>query len=199
MRRLILITSAACLLLLTAAAPVFAAQPPRIHDSGDVQYAYASSYSCGATTCTETYIDVFTAQLETGETEQIVCVYTVTYPLRGRGGYTETSGCGPVSSFTMAGDLSTAVLGETTIEGGICTRRGCEPTTITVSGTFTATADASSYSYRSTYKNGDCTERYAVRGSSAPATFDGSLNGETFTGEGGMGQEHYTFFSTCVY
>jgi hypothetical protein len=199
MRRVFFILSAACLLLLTAAAPVFAAQPPRIHESGDVQYAYASTYSCDATTCTESYINVFTAQLETGETEDIVCVYTVTYPLRGRGGYTETFGCGPVSSFTLARDLSSAVLGETTIQGDTCTRRGCEPTTITVSGTFTATADASSYSYRSIYKNGDCTERYSVRGSSAPATFEGSLNGESFTGEGALGEEHYTFFSTCVY
>jgi hypothetical protein len=200
MRRLLISVTAVCLLVLATAAPAFAAQPPRIHDSGTVEYASAYSESCAVTTCSYTSIDVYTFELETGGTETSVCVYTVTYPLRGRGGYTETFGCGTASSFLVAADLSKATLGTTTIAGDTCSRTGCDPTTITVSGTFTATGDASSYSYRSTYRNGDCMERYSVKGASAPASFAGTLDGDAISlADGVIVSETYTFFSTCVY
>lgn len=200
MRRSISVLGAVCLLLLVTAVPALAAPAPRIHDSGSVDYAYASTSSCDASSCTDTYINVFTAVLDTGETQDIVCVDSFTYPLRGRGATSSTSGCGPVSSFTVANDLSTATLGTTTIDASTCTQRRCEPTTITVSGTFTATGTATSYSYRSTYKNGDCTERYAVKGTSTPATFEGTLNGDPFTSsDAAIGTERYNFSSTCIY
>jgi hypothetical protein len=200
MRRLLFSLTAVCLLVLATAAPAFAAQPPRIHDSGTVEYANAYTESCDATSCTFTYIDVFSSKLDAGGSETTVCVDTATYPTRGRGGYTETFGCGTASSFTVASDLSTATLGTSTISGYTCARNRCEATTITISGTFTATADATPYSYRSTYRNGDCMERYSVKGSSAPASFEGTLDGVAISlADGWIGSEAYTFFSTCVY
>ncbi len=200
MRRTVSIIGAVCLLLLVTAAPALADTTPRIHDSGNVIYAYASTASCGASTCTETYINVFTAQLDNGDTENVVCVDIFTYPVRGRGGYTDTYGCGPVSSFAIANDFSSATLGTTTItDATTCTSKGCDPTTITVSGTFTATGAASTYSYRQSNKYPDCTERYSVRGTSVPATFQGTVNGTSITADGGMGKERYNFSSTCVF
>jgi hypothetical protein len=188
------------LLVLATAAPAFGAQPPRIHESGTVEYANAFTESCNVTSCTYTSIDVFTYDLEAGGSESNVCVYTATYPTRGRAGYSETFGCGPASSFEVAADLSTATLGLTTIAGNTCTRTRCEATTITVSGTFTAAADASPYSYRASYRNGDCMERYSVKGSRAPAIFDGTLDDAAIGGaDGSIVSERYTFFSTCVY
>lgn len=200
MRRTISILGAVFLLLLVTAAPALAAPAPRIHDSGSVNYAYASSSSCSGTTCTDTYINVFTATLDNGDTENVVCVEIFTYPLRGRGGFTDTYGCGPASSFTIASDFSSATLGTTAITDAVtCTARRCSPTTITIGGTFTASGTASTYSYRSTFSNGDCTERYSVKGTSTPATFQGTLNGTSITADGGIGKERYTFSSTCVY
>jgi hypothetical protein len=200
MRRTISIVGAVFLLLLVTAAPALAAPAPRIHDSGSVNYAYAFSSSCSGTTCTDTYINVFTATLDNGDTENVVCVDIFTYPVRGRGGYTDTYGCGPASSFTIASDFSSATLGTTTItDATTCTSRRCDPTTITVSGTFTAAGAASTYSYRQSNKYPDCTERFSVRGTSVPATFQGTVNGTSITAEGAMGKERYSFSSTCVY
>jgi hypothetical protein len=201
MRRSTSILGAVLLLLLVTAAPALAAAAPRIHDSGNVNYAYASSSICSGSTCTDTYINVFTATLDNGDKENVVCVDTFTYPTRGRGGSSETHGCGPASSFTIANDSSSATLGNTTITDAVaCTSRRCSPTTITIGGTFTAAGSASSYSYRSTFSNGDCTERYSVKGTSTPATFQGTLNGSSVTaGDGAIGKERYNFSSTCVF
>lgn len=200
MRRLLFSVTAVCLLVLATVAPAFAAQPPRIHESGTVEYANAYTESCDATSCSSTYVDVYTYELDAGGTETIVCVYTATYPTRGRAGSSQTSGCGTASSFEVAADLSTATLGTTTISGDTCTRARCEPTTITVSGTFIATADSSPYSYRSTYRDGDCMERYSVKGSRAPASFEGTLDGVAISlADGSIVSETYTFFSTCFY
>lgn len=200
MRRTIFVLGAVCLLLIVTAVPALAAAAPRIHDSGTVTYASAYATSCSGSTCTDTYINVQIAKLDKGGTDSFVCAEQFTYPTRGRGGYTDTYGCGPASSFTVASDLSTATLGSTTIaDAQTCTPRSCTPTTITVGGTFTASGAASSYSYRSTYTSNGCTERYSVKGTSVPASFQGTFNGTSLsTPDAQIARDRYSFSSTCV-
>jgi hypothetical protein len=200
MRRTVSMVAAVCLLLLVTAAPALAASTPRIHDSGNVSYASASSSTCGASTCTDTYINVFTAQLDTGATDNIVCVDTFTYSIRKGTGGSQSTLCGSASGFTVASDLSSASFGDSALTGSSCSGRRCTDTTGTISGTFSATGPGSSYSYRQSNTYPDCTERYSVKGTNRPASFSGTLNGGAIgLGDGVIGRERYNFSSTCTF
>lgn len=188
MRRFVIIP-AAIIVLLVSAIPALAAPPPRIHENGTVAYASATIEDCTRNSCTYTSVSGYIEQ--GGDT--FIC-----FDQQTRQSY--TYGCSPVDPSAVTITESGATIAPTTISVQECGRRGCTATEVEVSADIVVVGEYAPYSYSSRNKYGDCTERYQVRGESAPATATFTVDGDEFTADyATVGEDTYNFSSTCFF
>ena len=183
------------MLLLLLAAPVAAAPP--IKDSGTNDFFTAFSSSCGPSTCTDTFVDVFTA----GDGLMVICMSEFTFNLRSGRLISQESGCSdPISSdaLTVADDLSSATLAPTEVTLFECDQTGCvEGDTVTVSAHLTAFGPVFTETQRSTFTDGTCTVRISSTGDQRQATGTLTIDGETLSADGNIGTGTFSFMRRC--
>ena len=200
MRRAVLSLATLAALVLVFAQPVAAAPP--IRESGTVEYAFGYTTQCepqgAGSICTDTNINVYDSA--EGST---VCVDVFTYSISSSGRFrfiSQESGCEPLApgAFTVSGDLSSATLSATTVQLYSCNRHGCTPgDLVTVTAEWQGTGELRTYSSRGSFTEGDCRYRYTQQGATRDASVLITIDGVTSMGEGGIGEDEYTFTSTC--
>jgi hypothetical protein len=183
------------ILVLLFAAPASAAPP--VKDSTTQDSASAFSFSCGPSSCTETFIDVFAVSDET----VVVCVFTATFNIHS-GRYTsQDSGCSDeVSSgvLDVGSDLSSATLSPTPVTFLNCNQQTCvEGDTVTVSFDLTASGGSSTFRSRETFTDGNCTVTFTSSGEQRQATGTMTIDGETSTADGFIATGKFTFMERC--
>ena len=202
-RRIALACMTVGLLLLTTAAPAFAAQP--FKESGTQNYFFSVASDCdeggSRTTCTDTVLDVWPSSPDTVE----VCLSRYTYTFNDRTGrgrlVSEESGCqsnaADALSVTVSGGILTATLSETDVTFFSCNQRRCtEGDTVTVSATDSGPAVA--YSGRGSFRDGSCSFRYSFTGYRAEVTGTMTVDGQTLEQDfGSASTEEYRVMERC--
>jgi hypothetical protein len=183
------------MLLLLLAAPVSAAPP--LKDSTSGEFLSAFSFSCGPSTCTDTFVDVFPV----ADGVIVVCVGEFTFNIRSGRLISGESGCSdPVSSSALAvsQDLSSASLSPTAVTFFECGPRGCVAgDTVTVSAQLTGVGPVFTQTDRSTFSDGTCTFRFSSSTESRSATGTMTISGETTSVDGNIGTGRFTFMERC--
>lgn len=195
MRRTIATGVVLPILLILLAAPVAAAPPVR--DSGTQQFFSAFSSSCGPSTCTDTFVEVFTASDET----IVVCLFETTYNIRTGRLISEDGACSEevsADALVISGDLSSASLSPTDVTFFNCNQRGCtEGETITVSAELTGFGPTFTDKSRSTFSDGTCTVSFSSSGEQRQASGTISLGNETLAADGHIGSGKFSFVERC--
>ena len=198
MRRALLTTTALGAMLVGAAAPASAAPPERMKESGS--YTSFSSYTVDCeqqgnrSTCTELYLDAFTA--EDGSLE--VCVYTRTYVVSQNRETTRSAefGCSTTdaSALTVTEALY-ATLAPTTVilesETGGGTRE------ITVSAQHSPIGPSSTATGRGTFTEDNCTFRFSYTEQFAQVAGTITVDGVTLDESGFVATGENTVMSRC--
>lgn len=195
MRRVVASIAILPILVMLFAVPAAAAPPVR--DSGTQEFFSAFSSSCGPSTCTETFVEVFTVSDES----IVVCLFESTYNIRTGRLISEDGACSEeVSSdaLSISGDLSSASLSPTAVTFFTCNQRGCtEGETVTVSAELTAFGPIFTDRSRSTFSDGTCTVTFTSSGEQRQATGTISLDDETLTADGNIGSGTFSFMERC--
>jgi hypothetical protein len=178
-------------LLVTLAAPVAADTTKPV--SGTYNSLSSISVECvpqGArTTCTETYVDVYTDVPPT----VVVCVNVSTYTYSertGRGRFiSDESGCsdpidGSALAITVSHDLMTASLAPTPVTLFGCDRQTCAETRTVTASVSDSGGPVESSTSRSSYKDGACMYRYSESVVSAELAGTLTIDGTTIPGSG---------------
>ncbi|MCV0403832.1 MAG: hypothetical protein K5924_08980 [Chloroflexi bacterium] len=189
MRRLLLPTVIVPALILLLVAPVAAAPPYR--ENGTQDYVFASSSTCGPSTCSETWIEAYTVDSQT----LWVCLSESTYNVRNGRWVSGGWGCDNTSpeALTVNSDYS-ASLAPTSVD--VCGRRTC--TTRTVSANLTSTGGpVYSDSNRGTFTDGSCTVRYSSTGTSTEVSGTISIDGSALSAYGSVGTYEYRYSVRC--
>lgn len=189
MRRLLLPALLVPVLLIMLAAPVAAAPPYR--ESGTQVYSSAFASSCGATTCTDTWVDAFTIDSQT----LIVCFGEYTYNIRNGRLVSDRSGCTDTdpSTLTVANDFA-ASLAPTGVQ--VCGRRNC--TTVGVAFDLSPVGGAVyTDSGRGSFSDGTCTYRYSFSGEWTEVAGTLWVDGSAHDAYGSAGRSEYTNSVRC--
>jgi hypothetical protein len=170
------------------------------------------------TTCSEVGLSVFVGKMSDSFSgvshANQVCAYVASYTFDDtRGDYVGDpvfeSGCQvdlPKGSLQVGKNLSSVTLASTTIsiQEYICDEFSCEPGAsrdITVVGTWTGLGPISFSKFRSMYDDGTCRSSESGKGSSREATFVGTVDGQTITGEesyAAISNGKFTYRSRCI-
>lgn len=181
------------MLLLLLAAPAAAAPPLR--ESGTQEFMFASSSTCSASTCTDTFVDAFTV----ADGVIVVCVSEFTFNIRSGRLVSDQSGCSETSSdaLVVTDDLS-ASLAPTSVTFFSCNPRGCtEGDTVTVSAELTSVGPVFTFTDRGTFSDGTCTFRFRASGEQSEAAGTLTIDGETLDANGFVGTSEFTVSSQC--
>jgi hypothetical protein len=203
MRRIALVCSTVALLHATAAAPALAAQP--FKESGTQNYFFSFSSDCSGTgnrtTCDEAYLDVFPVAPDTS----VVCLSMYTFAFNERNGrgrlISDENGCTETASsaldVTVSGDTLTATLSNTQVDLFSCNQRTCtEAGSVTVSASDSG-SPVGSYTNRGTFRDGNCTFRFAVSGQQAEVTGTMTIDGTELAQQGNASTEDYRVSEQC--
>jgi hypothetical protein len=170
------------------------------------------------TTCSELRLSVFVGKMSDSFSgvshANQVCAYVASYTFDDTtGDYVGDpvfeSGCQvdlPKAALRIGKNLSSVTLASTTvsIEEYICDEFTCEPGAsrdITVVGTWTGVGPISFSKSRSTYDDGTCRSSDSGKGSSREATFVGTIDGQTITGEesyAAISNGKFSYRSRCI-
>jgi hypothetical protein len=195
MRRISASVAVVSILALLLAAPASAAPPVR--DSSTQDFVSAFHFSCGPSTCTDTFLDVFTVSDET----MVVCLFTSTFNIHTGRTISQDSACSDVvssSGLVIGNDLSSAILSPTQVTFQNCNQQGCvEGDTLTVSFELTAAGGSSTDRSRQTFTDGNCTITTTSSGEQRQATGTLTIDGETLTADGSIGTGTFTFMERC--
>ncbi|HEV8282529.1 MAG TPA: hypothetical protein VGQ02_11755 [Candidatus Limnocylindrales bacterium] len=203
MRRIVLVCSTVALLLATAAAPALAAQP--FKESGTQNYMFSFSSDCSGTgnrtTCHEAYLDVFPVAPDTS----VVCLSMYTFAFNERTGrgrlISDESGCNETASSALdvivSGDTLTATLSDTQVDLLSCNQRTCtDAGSVSVSASDSGSPVAK-YTNRGSFRDGNCTFRFAVAGQTAQVTGTMTIDGTVLAEEGSANTEDYRVSEQC--
>jgi hypothetical protein len=203
MRRLVLACLTVGLLLITTAAPAFAAQPFR--ESGTQNFLFSFASDCdetgNRTTCTDTFLDVFPVAPDT----VVVCLNRFTFAFNERSGrgrlISDESGCTETSadalSVTVSDDTLTATLAPTDIVLVSCDQRRCTETdTVTVSARDSG-SPVTAYSGRGSFREGGCRFTFSFWGQRADVTGTMTIDGVTIDQQGSASTEDYRVTERC--
>jgi len=170
------------------------------------------------TTCSEIGLSVFVGKMSDSFSgvshANQVCAYVANYTyddITGDpvGDPVFESGCEvdlSKAAIRIGRNLSSVTVASTTVSIAeyICDEFTCEPGAsrdITVVGTWTGVGPISSSKSRSTYDDGTCRSSDSGKGSSREATFVGTVDGQTITGEksyAAISNGKFTYRSQCI-
>jgi hypothetical protein len=179
------------------AGPVFADTVPgpgNFRDSGSSTYLNAGASECSRTTCTDTYVNGSTTDLQSGDSYVQICVDQFSYPLKGGKKVHFLSGCADIAP-SIASDLSSASI-DATIAAESCNRT-CSTVNVSLSLSLTAVSSPNAYSYTQKQQYGTCIDTYRVRGESRDAEGTVVINGSTLDAFGQIASETFAFSSRC--
>jgi hypothetical protein len=223
-RRVFVVVAAGLMLLTVAVAPAAAAKPGTegfsFSESGLSADAFVGG-DCvdnldGTVTCSGESVFAFEGlRREKGQgaahaNEVCYASFTETFdPDGGEGGsFSQEFGCA-VGGIVWGRDLASATISPTTVtlEGESCTVTGpdtevvCAPTStreVVVEGTFTGTGSLVRQSHRGFSDDGHCVFRDSSSGYSRSATFEGTVDGDSFvTEEAFLNDGKFSVSETC--
>lgn len=183
------------ILLLLLAAPATAAPPVRDSTSGEFLSAFSST--CGPSTCTDTFVDVFPV----ADGLIVVCAGEFTFNFRSGRLISEESGCSDeISSdaLVLGSNLSSATLEPTPVTFFECNQRGCVAgDTVVVSAQLTGVGPVFSQTDRGTFSDGTCTFRFSSSTENRSGTGTITVDGVTLSADGSFGSGRFTFMERC--
>ena len=203
MRRRLFAVLVGCLSALMLTGTVFADTGPgpgpgNFRDSGSSVYFNASSFDCGPSTCTDTYVSGWVTTARSGDSFTSVCFDQFTYQSHGGGASSYLSGCTDVdATVDVASDLSSGSVAAV-IVAQECGRRTCtNEVELSVSAELTAVSDPNAYSYTQKQQYENCTDTYRVRGEASEAQGSITVDGSTLEAYGQLGAETFAYSSRC--
>jgi hypothetical protein len=193
MRRRLLAGVGGVLLMLAVAAPAAAAD--RVMDSGTFYQFTIGASECGPTTCSDTFLDVFSVD----QGVVAVCYFEGTFHSRNGRLISDTSGCVETaeSVISITEDLD-VIVAATEIQLFSCSQRHCtEGDVVTVSASASATTPVVTASGRVTVNEGSCRSRITFTDASAEVAGTIDVDGSSIDANGFAVISEQTVATTC--